>query len=92
MKLCLHAELVFDYSCPGAPRASASVAPIVVGPDSIYYSMKGKEVCVELHTERHNTYPLIIRGAGAGGIEGCAGVIGDVMMVAKALQGKGSFY
>ena len=57
----------------GAP--SIRVGPVGVGPDHPATHLRGTEAFVAFHTERYAEYPLVVRGAGAGGAVTAAGVL-----------------
>ena len=43
---------------------------------------------VAFTTERYEEYPLVVRGAGAGGAVTAAGVLADVLKIAQTLRGR----
>lgn len=74
---------------PDAPAGSkVTVAP--VGVDSLHPAapLRGAEAFVAFHTERYRNYPLVVRGAGAGGDVTAAGVLADILRLAQNLRGR----
>ena len=69
-----------------APRLE--VGPVGVGPDHPAATLRGSESFVAFHTDRHDAYPLIAQGAGAGGAVTASGVLTDVLRIAKSLRGR----
>jgi bifunctional aspartokinase / homoserine dehydrogenase 1 len=51
-------------------------------------SLQGEEAFVAFTTHRYSTYPLVVRGAGAGGAVTAAGVLADVLRLAQNLKGR----
>ena len=84
-------DLVYEEGSADPVRASASIVPKMIAGDHPLFGVKGKEVYVGLTTERHHQLmPLIIRGAGQGGIEGASGLLGDIIRTSRRLRGWGS--
>ena len=50
--------------------------------------LKGSEAFVAFSTERYSDYPLIVRGAGAGGQVTAAGVLADALTISQTLRGR----
>ena len=68
-------------------------ARLVVGPTAVprahpAASLRGAEAFVGFTTARYTDYPLIVRGAGAGGAVTAAGVLADVLKIAQTLRGR----
>jgi bifunctional aspartokinase / homoserine dehydrogenase 1 len=64
------------------------VGPVAVSATHPAASLRGEEAMVAFHTKRYATYPLIVRGAGAGGDVTAAGVLADVLRLASNLRGR----
>ena len=47
------------------------------------------EAFVAFHTERYREYPMVVRGAGAGGAVTAAGVLADILRLAQNIRGRG---
>lgn len=76
-----------DPSAPaGAPRVRA--APTAVDAEHPAAHLRGTESFVAFTTERYASYPLIVRGAGAGGAVTAAGVLADVLALSQSLRGR----
>jgi aspartokinase/homoserine dehydrogenase 1 len=71
---------------PGTPRVRA--APIAVDAEHPAAHLRGTESFVAFTTERYARYPLIVRGAGAGGAVTAAGVLADVLALSQSLRGR----
>jgi aspartokinase/homoserine dehydrogenase 1 len=71
---------------PGNGGASISAAPFGVPADHPAGSLKGAEAFVAFYTERYSEYPLVVRGAGAGGVITASGVLADILLVAQGLR------
>jgi aspartokinase/homoserine dehydrogenase 1 len=52
-------------------------------------ALRGAEAFVAFHTERYKEYPLVVRGAGAGGAVTAAGVLADILRLAQNIRGRG---
>lgn len=52
-----------------------------IEPDSPFYHLQGKDNIIALYTDRYETEPLIIKGAGAGALVTASGVFSDLMLV-----------
>jgi len=50
--------------------------------------LRGSEAFVAFHTERYKQYPLVVRGAGAGGDVTAAGVLADILRLAQNLRSR----
>lgn len=64
------------------------VGPVAVDADHPATGLKGAEALVAFTTERYHDYPLIVRGAGAGGDVTAAGVLADVLRLAQDIRGR----
>ncbi len=74
---------------PDAPDGrQVRVGPVAVDADHPATGLKGAEALVAFTTERYRDYPLIVRGAGAGGDVTAAGVLADVLRLAQDVRGR----
>jgi bifunctional aspartokinase / homoserine dehydrogenase 1 len=74
---------------PGAADGrQVRVGPVAVEADHPATGLKGAEALVAFTTERYQDYPLIVRGAGAGGDVTAAGVLADVLRLAQDVRGR----
>ncbi len=73
---------------PGAAGAKVSVGPVEVDAAHPAASLRGSEAFVAFHTERYREYPLVVRGAGAGGEVTAAGVLADILRLAQNIRGR----
>jgi len=73
---------------PDTGEFRVRVGPIDVAPDHPAATLRGAEAFVAFTTERYDEYPLVVRGAGAGGAVTAAGVLADVLKVAQTLRGR----
>lgn len=73
---------------PGAEGAKVTVAPIGVEATHPAAGLRGAEAFVAFHTERYSQYPLVVRGAGAGGDVTAAGVLADILRLAQNLRSR----
>lgn len=73
---------------PAADGPKVSVAPVGVDAAHPAAPLRGAEAFVAFHTERYREYPLVVRGAGAGGDVTAAGVLADVLRLAQNLRGR----
>jgi aspartokinase/homoserine dehydrogenase 1 len=71
---------------PDGPKVT--VGPVGVPTGHPASQLKGSEAFVAFTTERYQDYPLIVRGAGAGGAVTAAGVLADILTVAQTLRGR----
>ncbi len=77
--------LVLRYLATVDPLArAAKVGPVAVPLDHPAAGLRGTEALVSFTTERYADYPLVVRGAGAGGEVTAAGVLADVLAIAGA--------
>jgi homoserine dehydrogenase len=64
-------------------------ARLVSIPDnSAFGQLKGTDLIFEIYTERYNSNPLIIQGAGAGAETTAIGVLGDVLKLGQLIKHK----
>jgi aspartokinase/homoserine dehydrogenase 1 len=74
---------------PDAPDGrQVRVGPVAVDADHPATGLKGAEALVAFTTERYRDYPLIVRGAGAGGDVTAAGVLADVLRLSQDVRGR----
>jgi homoserine O-acetyltransferase/O-succinyltransferase len=71
---------------PHGPQARAllQVGPLAVPREHPAARLRGSEAFVAFTTERHAEWPLLVQGAGAGGAVTAAGVLADILEVARA--------
>jgi aspartokinase/homoserine dehydrogenase 1 len=69
-------------------RPVLKVGPIAVPQEHPAARLRGSEAFVAFTTERHAEWPLLVQGAGAGGAVTAAGVLADVLEVARASTGR----
>jgi aspartokinase/homoserine dehydrogenase 1 len=50
-----------------------------VGPDHPFFALQGTENCVSLTTDYYRTYPMVIKGPGAGAAVTAAGVFAEIV-------------
>jgi bifunctional aspartokinase / homoserine dehydrogenase 1 len=70
---------------PGAERA-VRVGPVAVDRDHPAVPLRGAEALVAFTSRRHRDYPLLVRGAGAGGEVTAAGVLADVLRLPRGVR------
>jgi len=68
-----------------APRVS--VGPVAVDELHPAARLAGSSSLVAFYTERYAQHPLVVQGAGAGGAVTAAGVLADVLSIAKGVRG-----
>ena len=73
-------------NAPGGPRVK--VGPVAVDASHPATGLKGAEAMVSFFTERYREFPLIVRGAGAGGDVTAAGVLADILRLAQNVRGR----
>lgn len=73
---------------PGAAGSQVSVGPVEVEGTHPASSLRGAEAFVAFHTERYREYPLVVRGAGAGGDVTAGGVLADILRLAQNIRGR----
>jgi bifunctional aspartokinase / homoserine dehydrogenase 1 len=66
----------------------ARVGPLAVPHTHPAASLRSEEAMVAFTTRRYHEYPLIVRGAGAGGDVTAAGVLADVLRLAQNVRGR----
>jgi bifunctional aspartokinase / homoserine dehydrogenase 1 len=64
------------------------VGPVAVDALHPAASLRGEESMVAFSTNRYRDYPLIVRGAGAGGDVTAAGVLADILRLAHNVRGR----
>lgn len=74
---------------PGAAGAKVTVGPVDVEAAHPAAALRGAEAFVAFHTERYKEYPMVVRGAGAGGAVTAAGVLADILRLAQNIRGRG---
>ncbi|MFZ5495416.1 MAG: bifunctional aspartate kinase/homoserine dehydrogenase I [Verrucomicrobiota bacterium] len=74
---------------PGAAGAKVTVGPVDVDGAHPAAALRGAEAFVAFHTERYKEYPMVVRGAGAGGAVTAAGVLADILRLAQNIRGRG---
>jgi aspartokinase/homoserine dehydrogenase 1 len=74
---------------PGATGAKVTVGPVEVDAAHPAAALRGAEAFVAFHTERYKEYPMVVRGAGAGGAVTAAGVLADILRLAQNIRGRG---
>jgi len=72
---------------PGADRP-VQVGPVAVEADHPAVPLRGAEALVAFTSRRHRDYPLVVRGAGAGGEVTAAGVLADVLRLPRVALGR----
>lgn len=73
---------------PGAAGPKVSVGPVDVDAGHPAAALRGAEAFVAFHTERYREYPMVVRGAGAGGEVTAAGVLADILRLAQNIRGR----
>ncbi len=73
---------------PEASGPKITVAPIGVDAAHPAAALRGAEAFVAFHTDRYKQYPLVVRGAGAGGDVTSAGVLADILRLAQNLRSR----
>jgi aspartokinase/homoserine dehydrogenase 1 len=73
---------------PGADGAKVTVGPVDVEAAHPAAALRGAEAFVAFHTERYKEYPMVVRGAGAGGAVTAAGVLADILRLAQNIRGR----
>jgi len=73
---------------PGHSGVSISAGPVGVDADHPAGTLKGAEAFVAFYTERYSEFPLVVRGAGAGGDITASGVLADILLVAQGLRSR----
>ena len=73
---------------PGAAGAKVTVGPVDVDAAHPAAALRRAEAFVAFHTERYNEYPMVVRGAGAGGEVTAAGVLADILRLAQNIRGR----
>jgi aspartokinase/homoserine dehydrogenase 1 len=73
---------------PGAAGSKVTVGPVDVEATHPAAALRGAEAFVAFHTERYKEYPMVVRGAGAGGAVTAAGVLADILRLAQNIRGR----
>ena len=73
---------------PGAEGRKVRVGPVAVEAGHPAMPLRGAEALVAFTTARYREYPLIVRGAGAGGDVTAAGVLADVLRLTQNVRGR----
>ncbi|HZX41572.1 MAG TPA: bifunctional aspartate kinase/homoserine dehydrogenase I, partial [Myxococcaceae bacterium] len=73
---------------PGADGRKVRVGPVAVDAGHPAVPLRGAEALVAFTTARYQDYPLIVRGAGAGGDVTAAGVLADVLRLTQNVRGR----
>jgi aspartokinase/homoserine dehydrogenase 1 len=73
---------------PDTGEYRVRVGPIDLAPDHPAAGLRGAEAFVAFTTERYDEYPLVVRGAGAGGAVTAAGVLADILKIGQTLRGR----
>jgi len=73
---------------PGAGGRKVRVGPVAVDADHPAVPLRGAEALVAFTTARYRDYPLLVRGAGAGGDVTAAGVLADVLRLTQNVRGR----
>ena len=81
----LDEEGVLRYVARVDPEGG-EVGLTTVPSDSALGALSGPENHIALHTERYNTVPLVLSGPGAGPEVTAAGVLGDIISLAKQIS------
>lgn len=82
------ARIDLEPAAAGSPQFRVRVGPIDVAPDHPAATLRGAEAFVAFTTERYEEYPLVVRGAGAGGAVTAAGVLADILKIGQTLRGR----
>jgi len=74
-------------------RIEPASSRILVGPTPVdathpAWGLVEAEALVAFYTKRYRQYPLIVRGAGAGGDVTAAGVLADILRIAENVRGR----
>ena len=73
---------------PGAEGRKVRVGPVAVEAGHPAVPLRGAEALVAFTTARYQDYPLIVRGAGAGGDVTAAGVLADILRLTQNVRGR----
>jgi aspartokinase/homoserine dehydrogenase 1 len=73
---------------PGAEGLKVRVGPVAVDASHPAVPLRGAEALVAFTTARYRDYPLIVRGAGAGGDVTAAGMLADVLRLTQNVRGR----
>jgi len=67
-------------------NGKAKVSVMEVDETHAFYSLRGTENCISLTTTYYQQYPMVIKGPGAGINVTSAGVLADIVRIAKGLK------
>lgn len=67
-------------------NGNAKVSVMEVDETHAFYSLRGTENCISLTTKYYQQYPMVIKGPGAGINVTSAGVLADIVRIAKGLK------
>ena len=67
---------------------SVKVGPVAIDAKHPAANLRGEEAMVAFTSQRYRDYPLIVRGAGAGGEVTAAGVLADILRLAANVRGR----
>ncbi len=67
-------------------NGKAKVSVMEVDEAHAFYSLRGTENCISLTTKYYQQYPMVIKGPGAGINVTSAGVLADIVRIAKGLK------
>ena len=67
-------------------NGKAKVSVMEVDESHAFYSLRGTENCISLTTKYYQQYPMVIKGPGAGINVTSAGVLADIVRIAKGLK------
>lgn len=70
------------------PSTRLTVGPVELEAGHPATQLRGSEAFVAFSTDRYQDYPLIVRGAGAGGAVTAAGVLADILDAAQTVRGR----
>jgi len=72
------------YVATIAPEGTLEVGMRAIGTDTVLGALQGPENIVSIRTERYDTYPCVISGPGAGAAVTAAGILADVLALARS--------
>ncbi|MDQ3043978.1 MAG: homoserine dehydrogenase [Chloroflexota bacterium] len=71
------------YVATITPEGTLEVGMRAIGTDTVLGALQGPENIVSIRTERYDTYPCVISGPGAGAAVTAAGIVSDVLALAR---------
>jgi aspartokinase/homoserine dehydrogenase 1 len=77
-----------QVEAPAGAPVRVKVGPVAVDARHPAAGLQGQEAMVAFTTRRYEKYPLIVRGAGAGGDVTAAGVLADILRIADEVRGR----